>query len=209
MPVLVSLSFKREVDDTLVTFTNTVHHKMSTDTQYASLKTFVEGIRLKNDAFILSIANASQGGKDRNDIRKDCRFELEKLLVFVARQLEYLAEGNPRFITDSGYELRNTKKTPKTTTPITTLDAPILKVHNSEKTRCADLTWDDVKNVLYYGIRYKLRTETVWITDDFNDIGEFSFTNLEANNVYDFAVRAMGAGGVVSEWSTPVPVFIT
>ena len=210
MALLVSISFKSETDDTLAMFGNTVFQKMSTDTQYDALKTFVDSIRIKNDAFILSIANTTHGGKDRSDDKKQCRSALEKLLVFVARQLEFLAEDNARFITDSGYEVRNVKKSAKKgRVVITELEAPILKVINLDKTRCADLTWSEVTNGIYYAIRYKLRTETVWIADDFNDIGEYSFTNLEANNVYDFAVRSMGAGGVLSEWSTPVPVFIT
>jgi hypothetical protein len=212
MAVLVSLGFRREADDTLVTFSNTVFQRMSTDTQYASLKNFVDDIYNKNQLFIASIADFVHGGNDRSDAKKACRADLEKLLVFVARQLEYLANDNPRFVTDSGYDMRSTTKAKKTVRekePISTLDAPVLTVKNLDKSGYAEMAWDEVKNALYYGIQHKKREESAWTNGSYNHIGEFTFVNLASETVYEFQVRSMGPFGVLSAWSAPVPVFIT
>lgn len=212
MAVLVSLGFKREADDTLVTFSNTVTQRMLIDPQYAALKSDVEAIDVKNKKFSASIADAALGGKDRNDDKKTNRIDLEKSLVFVARQLEYLADGNARFITDSGYTLRTTAKSTrrsKALAPIDSLEIPVLTVKNLTQAGYAEMTWDNIKNALYYGIQFKLRTETTWTNGQYNHIGEFVFTNLQSDNVYEFQVRAMGPFGILSSWSAPVPVFIT
>jgi hypothetical protein len=212
MALLVSLSFKREADDTLVTFANTVTQRMLIDPQYASLKPYVEAIDVKNKKFTVSIADAVLGGKDRSDDKKTNRMDLEKSLVFVARQLEYLADGNARFITDSGYTLRAATKSnrkAKNLAPIESLETPVLKVKNLDKAGYAEMEWEEIKNALYYGIQFKLRAETTWTNGQYNHVGEFVFTNLESDNVYEFQVRAMGPFGILSSWSAPVPVFIT
>lgn len=212
MALSVSMGFKTFADDRLVTFAHTIKQRTTADPQYASLKLFIDDIGVRNQAFISSIADAVLGGKDRNDNKMVDRTALIRVLVTVAHQIEYLADNNPRVITDSGYEIRNAAKASrkaKDLPQITSLETPVLTVKNLEKDGYAELTWDDIKNALYYGIQFKLRTETTWTNGQYNHIGEFTFTNLESDNVYEFQVRAMGAFGVLSSWSAPVPVFIT
>ena len=212
MAVFASMGFKKYTDDGVVSFAHTVKQRMSNDPKYAALLSYVDEIEVKNKTFSARIADAVLGGKDRNDDKNVGRADLEKTLVFVARQLEYMANGDARFITDSGYELRASNRTSrkaKDLPSIDSLETPVLTVKNLTQNGYAEMTWADIKNAIYYGIQFKLRTETTWTNGQYNHIGAFTFTNLESDNVYEFQVRAMGPFGILSSWSAPVPVFIT
>lgn len=141
MEIFVSVAFKQYPDDKLVTFTNTVYQKMSTDTQYTTLKSLVEVIKVKNGAYIAGIALASRRDSGLIADRKNLKDILLKHLVKVARQLEDLTADNgdnPRIITDAGFEVRNATKTEKD--PVTELNIPVLSVTtNDNKPRTAKL----------------------------------------------------------------------
>ena len=211
MSLFVSLAFKKYLDDKLVSFSNTIYQRMTDDQKYASLKEYVDDIKTKNTAFILAIANAALGGKDRKDDKKTFREALIKHLVKVARQLEDLAEerGNDsRVITDASFEVRNTNRAEKE--PVTALDTPVLVAKDiDKKTGWASLIWVKVSHALTYAIRHKKKSETVWQNGNYNDTGEFTFTNLEPDNVYEFEICALGPNGIASGWSRATPIYVS
>ncbi len=211
MEIFVSVAFKQYPDDKLVTFTNTVYQKMSTDTQYTTLKSYIDDIRVKNDAFIAGIALASRRDTGLIADRKNLKEILLKHLVKVARRLEDLTAdngNNPRIITDAGFEVRNTTKTEKE--PVTALDIPVLTVTTTDnKPGMAKLNWKTVVHALNYAIRHKKMTETAWQNGDYNDKGEFTFTNLESGHVYEFEVCALGSNSISSGFSTTVRIYVS
>ena len=52
-------------------------------------------------------------------------------------------------------------------------------------------------------------SETVWQNGNYNDTGEFTFTNLEPDNVYEFEICALGPNGIASGWSRATPIYVS
>lgn len=211
MSLYVSLAFKLYGDDKLVSFTNTIHQRMSVDTQYTSLLPFVEDVKAQNDAFILSISNAKQGGMKLTELKNACREALLVILCKVAKRLEIKTEDNKddaTIITDAGFEVRNT--TQKTRETVKVLDAPVLEAENiKNKTGSARIKWKSVPKAINYGIRLKKQSETDWQNGNFTNKKEFIFTNLEPNTVYDFQIYAQGSDGVSSDMSAVVTIYVS
>lgn len=214
MGLSVSLGFKQYADDKLVSFSNTSYKMMSGDVKYASLKSFIDDTKLKNDAFISGIALAARRDTgliaDKNNLRED----LIKHLVKVARQLEDLAEDNDddtRIITDAGFEVRGTTRTPKSAKKaMMVLDTPVLEAKNIEnKPGFATVKCKRVKNAINYAFLYRILDEPVWQNGTYDSTGEFTFTNLESRKVYEFQIIAQGTNGLASAASTPVAIFVS
>lgn len=211
MALYVSLSFKQFGDDKLVTFSNTVYQHMSADTKYTTLTSFVADIKAKNDAFILGISNAAQGGKKLTDAKNVCREALLTVLGKVARRLEIMTEDNEddtSIITDAGFEVRNTAT--KTRESVATLKVPVLKATNIDtKSVYATINWNGVPKAINYAISYKKKSETVWQNGIYNNKKEYTFTNLEPDTVYEFRIAAQGPDGVMSDMSAPVTIYVS
>jgi hypothetical protein len=211
MALLVSMSFKKGVDDFLTSFAKTAHLKMSTDPQYLPFKSYYDDINVKNEAFTLSIADALLGGKNQTRNKNSARAALVKVLVATGHQLEDNANDMEQFVTDAGFELRNTgRKNRKTKmAPVTELATPDLKAENLDTPGYARLTWQLVPNALLYAIRHKLLTETDWQNGNYDHKGEFVFTNLQSKQVYEFEVTALGPDNVKSNPAQAIPVYVS
>lgn len=211
MSLYVSLDFKKFGDDKLVTFSNTVYQHMSSDSKYTALMSFVDDIKAKNDAFIVGISNAAQGGTKLTEAKNACRKALIDVLCKVARRLEIMTEDNEddtSIITDAGYEVRNTST--KTKENVAGLKAPVLKaVNDDNKSGCAKITWNGIPKAINYAIRYKKKSETTWQNGIYNDKKEYIFTHLEPDTVYDFQVAAQGPNGVMSDMSATVTIYVS
>jgi hypothetical protein len=212
MALYVSLGFKKFGDDKLVTFTNTVYQHMALNAQYKPLKAFVDDIKVKNDAFILGISNAAQGGskliEDKNALREAL---LQFLALKIARKLEDMAaenDDNSRIITDAGFEVRGASKSSKE--PVIALDIPVLTAKNIDnKSGYATLNWKKILNAINYGIEFRKMGEDAWKNGSYNNSGEFTFTNLDPKTVYEFRICAHGANGLISDMSLPVTIFVS
>ena len=66
-----------------------------------------------------------------------------------------------------------------------------------------------VKNANNYAIRYKIKAETAWQDPIFSNKGEYVFTGLQPEAVYEFQIRAMGADGLLSDWSASVIIYVS
>jgi hypothetical protein len=208
MGFAISKGFKKYGDDKLSTFSSTIHLKMSDDAAYGTLKTASETVKVKNDAFIVGIANAKLRGEDRVKDKNDRRDHLITALVKLARQLEDLAEDNERLITDTGFEVNSSSRKAREVIVITELQTPVVEVKNLGKSGSALVTCPLVPNAINYAFRHRMKTETVWQNGNYNDKGTFTITNLE-EGVYEFQVVALGPDSVASEPSQPVPAYIT
>ena len=206
MTVYVSLAFKSYAIDRLVSFATTIHERMTADAKYVALKPSVDDTKASLVAFNKAIANAKNGGKDRIADKSDAKAALIKQLSSLARKIEDAANDNPRFITDSGFELRSMTRTAKE--EVTELDTPVLTIIDLKRAGCAKLVWDEMPNVLNYPIRFKKKVSEGWQMGEFPDSGEFTFTNLEPDTPYEFSVCAAGANNVKSDWSTPVRFWV-
>jgi hypothetical protein len=213
MALLVSLAFKRYSDDKLVSFTHTVFQRMSTDPQYGAFKSSVDEANSKNDRLIICMADAKLGGKDRTADRDVAKEALVRILVKMAGDIQHSALYNERFITDSGFEVRtttrNTKRSTVAPTTLKELEVPTLTAQNLENTGSAETKWNEVANALIYALQYRIKGETVWQNGNYYHIGEFNFTNLEPDHVYEFQVRALGPFNTASAWSNAVPIYVS
>lgn len=212
MALLVSMAFKRGTDDALVGFTNTAHLKMSTNSQYAAFKSLYEDADLKKQAFVVCIAAAVLGGKNQTADRNAARKALIKILVAIGHQLEDAANDDERFITDAGYEIRNTARSSKKAriaSLITSIDTPTLKAENLDTPCFVRLTWNEVDNGIIYLIRHKKQSETVWQSGNHSDGDEFTFTNLESETVYEFEISALGPNNLTSSPARAIPVYVS
>lgn len=212
MPIFVSLDFKKYTDDKLVTFTNTVYQHMSVDAQYASLKPSIDDIKIKFDAFTTGISLAVRRDKDRIDEKNAFKEALlQHLSIKIARKLEDLAienGDNPRIITDAGFEVRGANKTAKEA--VTILDTPVLTVKNVEnKSGYATVKCKRVRNAINYAFLHRKMGEPVWQNGNYNNSGEFTFTNLEPKTVYEFQIYAQGPDGLSSDMSMPVAIYVS
>ncbi len=211
MSLYVSLDFKKNGDDKLVTFSNTIYQHMSSDSKYTALMPFVDDIKAKNDAFIVGISNAAQGGTKLTETKNVCRKALVEILCKVTRRLEIMTEDNEddtSIITDAGYEVRNTSVKSKVT--VAGLKAPVLKAENDDdKSGCAKISWNAVAKAINYAIRYKKKSETAWQNGIYNDKKEYMFTHLEPDTVYEFQVAAQGPNGVMSDMSATVTIYVS
>ncbi len=213
MALLVSLAFKRYSDDKLVSFVHTIFQRTSTDSQYGALKSFVDEANAKNDRLIVCIADAKLGGKDRTNNRDVIKEELVRILVKLAGDVQHLASDSERFITDFGFEIRTTSRSAKKTTvalsTLKELDVPTLTATNLDNVGCAEIKWNGVSHALMYTLQHRAKGDTVWQNGNYNHIGEFTFTNLESDKVYEFQVRALGAFSTSSAWSAAVPIYVS
>ena len=134
MRLKVSRGFKSYTDDKIVSFANTVYERMSSDSQYITLKPFVDDIKVKKDALVTGIAFAVRKDQDRRDEKNAFKVALINFLDKIAHKLEDLVEergNNSRVITDAGFEVRNTTKKEKE--PVTELDMPVLIAKDVDK----------------------------------------------------------------------------
>ena len=205
MSLNVSLKFKSYPDDRLATFANTVYERMSVDTKYTALKPSVDNLHTGQILFNSTIANAALGGKDRTDDKNASREALIKLLVSIAHKIEEMTDDNPRVITEAGFDIRNTNKTPKE--DVTEMDTPVLTVTSNRK-GFAKLVWNKVPNAINYAIKHKAKTETAWQNGNYYSEPAFSFTNLESETVYEFQICALGPKNVSSDWTAPTSVWV-
>ncbi len=212
MALLVSMAFKKGSDDNLVGFTNTAHLKMSTNAQYAAFKSLYDDADVKKQALSICIAAAVLGGKNQKDDKTAARKVLTKVLVAIAHQLEDSANDDERFVTDAGYEIRNTSRNVKKTrltSLATSIDTPTLKAENLDTPCFARLTWNEVENGIIYLIRHKKQSETVWQSGNHSDGDAFTFTNLESDTVYEFEVSALGPNNLTSSFARAIPVYVS
>lgn len=214
MGLSVSLAFKLFADDKLATFGNTTHQMMSGNDKYLSLKSFVDDIKVKTDAFFLSMALASRRDIQMINDKNNLRESLLKLLVKVARELEGLAEDNgddPRYITDAGFEVRGANKAAKSIKrAVIELDTPVVDAINiKDKPGCATVKCKRVKKAINYAFLYRKLDAADWQNGTYHSSGEHTFTNLESRTVYEFQMIAQGANGAASGASAPVAIFVT
>jgi hypothetical protein len=211
MSVSISLAFKKLPDAKMVVFANTIFQRMSEDAKYVSLKSYYDAVKTANEAFSLAISNAALGGTDRRDAKNDAKEVVIKALVSITRRLEEMAENdndNTRIVTDAGFEVRSYEK--KSKEPITVLETPILSAKNIEnRDNAATIMWPLVPNAINYAIRHKKITDTEWQNGNYNNTGEFTFPNLEGGNVYMFQICAQGDNGLMSNWATSLPVYVS
>ena len=106
----VSRAFKTYTDDKLALFASTSYQMMSTDIKYDGFKMFYDEVKAKNTDFILNIAVAIPGGKDRTEDKKISRAALIWALESEAIQIERTPNVTARFITDAGFEVRNMER---------------------------------------------------------------------------------------------------
>jgi pyruvate-formate lyase len=210
MALFVSLAFKQYSDDKLVSFSHTVFQRMSTDPQYGAFKSFVDEVNSKNDRLIVCVADAKLGGKDRYNNRDIAKLNLLKVLTRLATEIQNSDNDNERFITDAGFEVRNfARGAKKTTFVVKELDVPILTAINLDHMGCAETKWNEIPNALLYALQHREKGETVWQNGDYNHIGEFTFTNLESDKVYEFQIRALGPFSTSSAWSPTVTIYVS
>ncbi len=207
----VSRGFKSYTDAKIVTFASTIYERMSSDNQYITLKPFVDDVKVKKDALVTGIALAVRKDQDRRDEKNAFKIALINLLDKIAHKIEDLVEereNNSRVITDAGFEVRNTTKKEKE--PVTELDMPVFIAKDvDKKAGWASLTWGKVLHALTYAIRHRKKSETVWQNGNYNDKGEFTFTNLEPDNVYEFEICALGPDGISSGWTGATPIYVS
>ena len=209
MALFVSRDFKNYIDDRLLSFGNTVYQMMSVDDKYPAFQPYFGGLNDSKAAFVIAIANAVPGGRDRIDDKKNARLSLISILENLAFQIERTPNVTERFIIDAGFEVRKTK-TQSLKTPITEIDMPTNFVAvNVNKPGCANLKWGKVKNRVNYGIRFKPLAETVWQNGIYNDKNEYNFTNLQSATVYEFEVCTIGPDGLVSDFAKTTPVYVS
>ena len=214
MALSVSLAFKEYTDDKLASFSNTVYQMMSGNVKYASLKSFVDDIKIKTDAFVLGAALASRRDIGHIAERNNLRAILLKHLVKVARQLEDLADANDddsRIITDAGFEVRGTSKTSKGTKRIVLeLDTPVVEAKNVEnKPGVAIVKCNKVKNAINYIFVYLKLDAPDWQNGTYDSSGQNTFTQLDPRTVYEFQIIAQGTNGLSSGASVPVAIFVS
>ena len=211
MGLKVSRGFKSYTDDKIVSFANTVYERMSSDSQYITLKPFVDDIKVKKDALVTGIALAVRKDQDRRDEKNAFKEALINLLDKIAHKIEDLVEergNNSRVITDAGFEVRNTTK--KSKEPVTELGIPQNFIAaNLSKSGSVQLTWEEVLDAINYTIRYKPKSETVWQNGIYNDKGTYTFTQLQPDTVYEFEVCALGPNGLIGEYATTVPIYVS
>jgi hypothetical protein len=210
MALLVSLAFKQYSDDKLVSFAHTVFQRMSTDPQYGAFKSFVDEVNSKNDRFIVCVADAKLGGKDRYNNRDVAKLNLLKVLTRLATEIQHSVNDNERFITDAGFEVRNVgRNNKKAAVVVKELDIPTLTATDLDNLGCAETKWNEIPNAIIYALQHREKGETSWQNGDYNHIGEFTFTNLESEKVYEFQVRALGPFSTSSAWSPTVTIYVS
>ncbi len=188
--------------------------RMSTDVRYAAFKTYVDAINSQNDVFITRISEALLRGDDRIRNKQNAKTDLLNNLVRLAITLQHSPEVSEHFISESGFDIRSYERKKNAPTPppavVTQLDAPNLKATDLKQAGAATLEWADVDNAIYYGIQHRIKTtEAAWQNGEYNDDTTFTFTGLEAEKVHEFQVRALGPGGIKSDWSPTVTIYVS
>ena len=209
MTYYFSVSFKYLTDDKLKSFAGTLFTRSADNPDYLKHKPYYDKVNSANKRFEKTTSDAALGGKDRTADKVEAKVDLVKAVTGYGRKLEDEANetGNPRILTDVGFELRNTTRTPKT--PVTELDMPTLTAANLTKKGHAKLSWNEVKNAIDTDIRYRKKEDENWTMGNHTDGKEFFFTNLESNQPYEFQICAKGPKGVSTDWTDSETVWVT
>ena len=154
--IFASMAFKDYANDKLVSFINTSYQQMSTNPKYAYLKPYVDGMKDRNDAFIVGIALASRRDGKRREERDALRADLLEFVVKkITRALEDSDQNSASFITDAGFEVRGAKPKGKKAekAPVTELATPTNFIGvNLPKSGSAAISWNESLNAINYAL---------------------------------------------------------
>ena len=204
-----SMGFKLFNGDKLKSFAGTIATRSADNPDYLKYKPCYDKVNSDNKRYDKTMSDAALGGKDRTADKAEAKVELVKSVTVYGRKLEDEANetGNSRILTDVGFELRNTTRTPKM--PVTELEMPTLTATNLTKKGHAKLSWDEVKNAIDTDIRYRKKGDENWTMGNHTDGKEFFFTNLDSDQPYEFQICAKGPKGVSTDWTDSEIVWVT
>lgn len=81
----------------------------------------------------------------------------------------------------------------------------------SRYTGVAKLRWSVISNAAAYTVEYCIDpiSDAGWKNGFYNKSANAEIGGLESGGKYWFRVRAIGAGGLLSDWSDPISIFIS
>jgi hypothetical protein len=204
----ISLGFKTLQQAKQYEFTVNVVTLMTKDARFDSLRSKVEELDLKKNAWKDAIAEALRGGSDRIEKRDKCREDVSNVLVNLSFSVAAFADNNDALIEASGFDLVQ-KPSGRKKNPI--LEAPTgLYVTNVDKLGVVRLTWDSVEGSMMYAIEHQIEGSEIWYN------GKYSTTPKDTvlegyvpGQKVKFRLCSLGRTGVKSDWSSYVEIWIS
>ena len=202
MSVLV-FSFKQFGQLELSAFATRVVQKMPADAQFTTLMPQVTLLKAALEAYNTAASIASEGGKDRTAEKNKRLDVLTTELVTVARHVDMLANGDGAVIVAAGFDVRNQRKA------IVSIPRPTgLRSIKIDLAGAVELKWDKNGTALNFVIEKKPKDES-WQNAAFSTTPSSTvLTGYEQGAYIEFRLKAIGRGGLESEYTAPLGVWV-
>ena len=169
-----------------------IEQQMDGNPHFPTPKPALADITAKRQELAEAISKASTGEKTAISIRRDVYDELADMLRALAKYVNMEAEGRESVIISSGFEVRNTSRTPGRVTAPTDLVGK-----RSETAGEINLTWNAVRYAKSYIVEITTTDpslpETTWTKCAFPTRSKVTVDMLSPGTYYYYRVRAVGS----------------
>ncbi len=206
MGQVVMNAFAKLGQDVLAVYAQNVITLMTQDAQFTSLTPQIALLKDCYGAYMPALTDNVNGGRIATVEKDKCKETLINQLRTLGNLVDYVAKGDKSIIRAAGFTSR------KSATSYTALVAPSVEkyiVHAAS--RLVTIQLSKVVGVSLFSIEKRFLVEgedTLWISDDYATARRFKISGLVVGKTYQFRIRAIGKGGLVSSWSRMLEVFV-
>ena len=200
------MTFKSYKEEPLRDFADKIRQNMSNDARFTSLKTYVEEMAKRLDAYRTIALDSNAGGKIYTIQKNAKKEELLYQLVLLAKHVDLLANEKEEVVIASGYELRTTAAS----RPTSFLASPMIqKISKGDRSGSVYIEWPHVEGVLYYSIERRIAAEGEWMNGDSTAAKSITLYGFELGQKMEFRICTVGRNNQKSDYSTAIDIYIS
>jgi hypothetical protein len=191
-------------------FAETILDKMNGNPNYAPFQSLVDTLGTLTTKYKAALF-AEDGSDKKRAVKNELNADIRAFLTTFVAKIEVAANDLPlaereTYARETGFTLKESSSNKRT--PLSFLDVPLnFKVVDDERPFAALATWERVVNAKTY-ILQELTKEGIWQDCGATSLLNFVISGTETDVKRTFRSKAMSVGGVMSDYSKPVNVWV-